>query len=147
MPFVSREFTHTITDYNNSKIYYNYGKPEVNLINSTDCNIKATQFFFDDLKTLIEEEVDSETLNISFSENLIYDTTKDVIMPYLNVFGLRISPIASHLGTHISNIMLVPYMIRHYSVNGGMHYKTVPTISDQNGLSVYNNAKVNKNTT
>lgn len=151
MPFISREFTHTLENYNAVNSYYNHGNS--NGITTVSNNVlKASQFFFDDLKTLIEEEIDSDILNITFSENLEYvvaNSNTKIAIPYINVFNLKISPLVASANNNTStNPMLVPWMLRNNGSSvGERHYKENITLADSNNNSVYAKAKINKSAT
>lgn len=152
MPFISREFTHTLENYNTTSSYYNYGKPESNAKGTISNILKASQFFFNDLKTLIEEEIDSDILNITFSENLEYvvaNSDTGITIPYLNVFGLKISPVVlSNNRNNTMNTMVIPCMLRYNGNSSGeRHYKNNSTVNDASNYSVYAKAKINKNVT
>jgi len=80
MPTISKSFTHTCAAQTNTTVYaYNYLKTATALTAYQE----ASQFFFEDLKNVLEQT----GMDITFSEEYTYAAKTDC--PYFEMFGLQ----------------------------------------------------------
>ncbi len=141
MPFITQNFHHImdandiiksgVNDYTEALALNNY------------CSKQASQLFFDDLKSILEN---MPGIDVTFSDTLTYET--GLMAPFFRVFGLDFSPMVSVLCSYVDSYSLVPTIHRHYEYNPiSYSFKYFSSSSKDMSAYVIPKARINKSTT